>query len=202
MPFAHVHSHTFASVPRTATGVLSATCQREINAPGQGNDILPASDRSMTEDSAACDQNSCRTSACTNIHQDVLHRIEIERSQRSFTVIAAPAGVQRSRCFRKRKKSSGAILAKRHVMHAQNLHHRLPTVFCATPTGFCATSTGFCATGLLAKKDEVPLKLQYILLAVNFTQKLLALSKTEDSAQGLHLQSEQRLMQKRARLCG
>ena len=106
VPFAHVHSRTFASVPRTSTGVLSATCQREITAPGQGSDILPASDRSMTEDSAACDQNSCRASACTNIHQDVLHRIEIERSQRSFTVIAAPAGVQRSRCFRKRKKSS------------------------------------------------------------------------------------------------
>ena len=74
VPFADVHSRSFASVPRTATGVPSATCQREINAPGQGSYILPASDRSMTEDSVACDQHSCRASACTNIHQDVLHR--------------------------------------------------------------------------------------------------------------------------------
>ena len=117
VPFAHVHSRTFASVPRTATGVHPATCQRQINAPGQGSDILPASDRSMTDDSAACDQLSCRASACTNIHQDVLHRIEIQRSRRSFTAIAAPAGVQRSHCFRKRKNQAERLLRK-GVMHA------------------------------------------------------------------------------------
>ena len=113
VPFADVHSRSFASVPRTATGVPSATCQREINAPGQGSYILPASDRSMTEDSVACDQHSCRASACTNIHQDVLHRIESERSQRSFT-----SGCATKPLLSQVEKSSGAIFAKRHVMQA------------------------------------------------------------------------------------